>query len=105
MPIGIPRHYPPTLVFLDSPMDYGTLVVGSVIDQDLTQPDSLIISHRNDILPSMKEGLHASRMADVPHLFPSPHLHLPDVDGRVVLNRLPSKSQKPPRAYQANVGG
>ena len=90
MPIGIPRHYPPTLVFLDSPMHYGALVVGGMIDQDLTKPDSLIISHRNDILPSLKEGLHASRMAYLPSPLPSPYLHLPDINGRVVLNRLPS---------------
>jgi len=86
-------------------MHYGTLVVGGVIDQDLAQPDGLVISHRNDILPSLKEGLHASRMAYLPSPLPSPNLHFPDIDGRVVFNRLPSYKQKPPRAYQANVGG
>lgn len=101
----VARHYPSIPILLYGSVDYGIVVVGGVIDQDLTKPDSLIISHRNDILPSLKEGLHAARMAYLPSPLPSPYLHLPDIDGRVVLNRLPSYKQKPPRAYQANVGG
>ena len=101
------------LVLERGPMDDGVFVVGGVIDQDVPNLNVVELNHRNDIFPALKQGLHGPREA----YRPSPPSQLNSrimghalrngrlVNGEVVPYRLPSESQKPPRAYQANVGG
>jgi len=101
------------LVLERGPMDDWVPIVGGVIDQYLPHLYLVKLTHRNDILPSLKQGLHGPR---VPYS-PSPPSQLMCgvmryalgngrvVDGEVFLHRLPPKSQKPPRADEANVGG
>ncbi len=101
------------LVLERGPMDNGVPIVGGVIDKNLSYLYLVKLTHRNDILPSLKQGLHGPR---IPYS-PSPPSQLLGgfmryafgngrvVDGKVFLHRLPPKSQKPPRADEADVGG